>query len=47
MTDYSFQYHCDKLIKEVNEHPHKEELLQLMEEQLLEDTLEQPCMVIG
>lgn len=48
MTEYTFNRRLSQLIDEVMQHPHKTELLQLTQEQLLDDTLvlvdaSQPC----
>jgi hypothetical protein len=39
MTEATFNRLQERLIKEINSHPNREELLKLMEEQLLDDTL--------
>lgn len=39
MTEYTFNRRLSQLIDEVMQHPHKTELLQLTQEQLLDDTL--------
>jgi len=46
MTDYTFQRRTNQLIAELTLHPDREELLQIMQEQLLEDYLDEPCIVI-
>ena len=37
MTQETINVRTSQLIKEVSEHPHKDELIRLMQEQLLED----------
>ena len=39
MTEYTFNRRLNQLITEVMQHPHKEELLNLCQDQLLDDTL--------
>lgn len=39
MTDATFNRLVERLIQEVMQHPHKEELAALMQEQLTDDTL--------
>lgn len=39
MTDKTFEKRLQQLIVEVMQHPHKDELLRLAQEQLLDDTL--------
>ena len=46
MTDYTLQRRTAQLIAELSIHPDREELLQIMQEQLLEDYLDEPCIVI-
>jgi len=46
MTDYTLQRRTNQLIAELAIHPDREELLQIMQEQLLEDYLDEPCIVI-
>ena len=46
MTDYTLQRRTEQLIAELNLHPDRDELLQIMQEQLLEDYLDEPCIVI-
>lgn len=48
MTEQTFNRRLSQLIEEVMQHPHKNELLKLAQEQLLDDTLVlvdalQPC----
>lgn len=48
MTEYTFNRRLSQLIEEVMQHPHKTELLNLCQEQLIDDTLvlvdaSQPC----
>jgi hypothetical protein len=38
MTEATYNYLLDTLIEEVNMHPHREELLKLVAEQLNDDT---------
>lgn len=38
MSEETFNRRLDQLIKEVMQHPHKDELLQLAQEQLADDT---------
>ena len=37
MTENSFERQVQKLVAELSTHPHKEEIMELMHEQLLED----------
>jgi len=37
MTDSTFQIMTESLIEEVNSHPHKDELLELMMAQMIDD----------
>ena len=37
MTKNSFERQVQKLVAELSEHPHKEEIMELMHEQLLDD----------
>jgi|DEB0MinimDraft_6_1074348.scaffolds.fasta_scaffold35647_2 hypothetical protein len=46
MTDYTLQRRTNQLIAELTLHPDRDELLQIMQEQLLEDYLDEPCIVI-
>lgn len=39
MTSKTFERRLQQLISEIMQHPHKEELLKLSQEQLLDDTL--------
>ena len=39
MTQAAFERQVQKLVAELSEHPHKEEIMQLMHEQLLDDQL--------
>lgn len=39
MTDKTFEKRLQQLIGEIMQHPHKDELLKLAQEQLLDDTL--------
>jgi len=39
MTEKAFAHHLDKLLAELMQHPHREEVLQLAAEQLSDDTL--------
>ena len=39
MTEQTFNRRLSQLIDEVMQHPHKEELLKLAQDQLLDDTL--------
>jgi len=39
MTEYTFNRRLSRLIDEVILHPHRDELLKLAQEQLLDDTL--------
>lgn len=38
MTISAFDLLCDTLYEEIRDHPHKYELMQLMEEQVADDT---------
>jgi len=38
MTEATYNRLLQRLIKEVNEHPYREELLRLMQEQRMDDT---------
>lgn len=38
MTERTFTKRLEQLVKDVMQHPHKDELLQLAQEQLLDDT---------
>jgi hypothetical protein len=38
MTEATFNFLVDTLVEEVNMHPYRDELLQLLEEQLADDT---------
>lgn len=38
MTEETFNRRLDQLVREVMQHPHKDELLQLAHEQLMDDT---------
>ena len=40
MTDTTYNRYLNQLIVEVENHTHRDELLQLMQEQLLDDTME-------
>jgi hypothetical protein len=40
MTEQTFNRRLNQLIVELESHTHREELLQLMQEQLLDDTME-------
>jgi hypothetical protein len=40
MTEATYNFLLDTLIIEINDHPYREELLQLMQEQLIDDTFE-------
>ena len=44
MTEATFDRRLSQLIEEVNQHPHKAELLQLAQEQLLDDTSVLGCL---
>ena len=46
MTETTLQRRTEQLIAEIKVHPHRDELLQIMREQLLEDYLDEPCIVI-
>ena len=46
MTETTLQRRTAQLISEIELHPDREELLQIMQEQLLEDYLDEPCIVI-
>jgi len=37
MTDYTLQRRTEQLIAEINSHPHKDELLELMMAQMIDD----------
>jgi hypothetical protein len=37
MTESTYTFLVDTLIEEINMHPHRDELIKLMEEQLLDD----------
>ena len=39
MTEATYNFLLDTLIIEINDHPYREELLQLMQESLADDTL--------
>lgn len=38
MTTSAFNFLCDTLYEEIKDHPHRYELMQLMEEQVADDT---------
>jgi hypothetical protein len=38
MTEATYNFLLDTLIEEIKMHPHRDELLQLMEDQLTDDT---------
>jgi hypothetical protein len=38
MTERTFTRRLEQLVRDVMQHPHKDELLQLAQEQLLDDT---------
>ena len=38
MTNRTFEIRYQELLKEINNHPHKDELIYLMAEQVAEDT---------
>jgi len=38
MTTSAFEFRCDTLFEEIKVHPHKDELIQLMHEQVADDT---------
>jgi len=38
MTEETFNRRLDQLVREVMQHPHKDELLQLAQDQLMDDT---------
>jgi len=40
MTEATFNTLLNELVIEINDHPYREELLQLMQEQLIDDTFE-------
>jgi hypothetical protein len=40
MTEATFNTLLSELVIEINDHPYREELLQLMQEQLIDDTFE-------
>ncbi len=42
MTSKTFERRLQQLIEEIMQHPHKDELLRLAEEQLADDTLVLP-----
>jgi hypothetical protein len=42
MTSKTFERRLQQLIEEIMQHPHKDELLQLAQEQLADDTLVLP-----
>ena len=46
MTEKAFTHHLDKLLAELMQHPHKEELIELAMEQLSDDTLVLDAQVI-
>jgi len=46
MSEYTLQRRTAQLVAELQLHPDREELLQIMQEQLLEDYLDEPCIVI-
>jgi hypothetical protein len=46
MTDYTLQRRTNQLIAEITVHPHREELLQIMQEQLLEDYLDEYSTIL-
>ena len=46
MSDYTLARRTTQLIAELELHPDRDELLQIMEEQLFEDMLDYPCTVI-
>ena len=37
MTDATFNFRLDTLIEEINMHPHKDEVIQLLHEQVMDD----------
>jgi len=37
MNDATFNFRLDTLIDEINMHPHKDEIIQLMHEQVIDD----------
>ena len=37
MTDATFNFRLDTLIEEINLHPHKDEVIQLLHEQVMDD----------
>jgi len=37
-TKATFEFLCDTLYEEIKDHPHRYELIQLMEEQVADDT---------
>jgi hypothetical protein len=39
MTEATYNFLLDTLIEEIKMHPHRDELLQLMQEQITDDTL--------
>ena len=42
MTNRTFEIRYQELLKEINNHPHKDELIELMAEQVAEDTYHIP-----
>ena len=46
MTEKAFAHHLDKLLAELMQHPHREEVLQIAAEQLSDDTLVLPSEII-
>lgn len=46
MTEKAFAHHLDKLLAELMQHPHREEVLQIAVDQLADDTLVLPSEII-
>jgi len=46
MTEKAFAHHLDKLLAELMQHPHREEVLQIAADQLADDTLVLPSEII-
>ena len=39
MSKSTFEFLCDTLLEEINAHPHKDELVQLIHDQMCDDIL--------
>lgn len=47
MTDYTLQRRTEQLIAEINSHPHKDELLQLMQEQRIDAIMDEYTTILN